>query len=247
MQHAQAVAVITGGSRGIGRAIVEEYAALGWATAVLDLVEAPAGPAPDLFVQGDVADPDCLRRFALAVAGRHGRVDLLVNNACVFRRGILSDLPYEEVLGLLRVGVMAPYELSRLFMPHYAPGACIINISSTRAHQSQPDSEAYAATKGGLSALTHALALSLAGRVRVNTITPGWIDTTGADWPGPDSAQHPARRVGRPADIAKAVRFLASPEASFITGAELVIDGGMSKHMIYHNDLGWTYAPLERP
>ena len=128
-------------------------------------------------------------------------------------------------------------------MPYFAPGASIINISSSRDRMSQPQSESYAAAKGGVSALTHALAVSLGGKVRVNSISPGWIDTDYIVYEGPDATQQPVGRVGNPLDIANMVLFLCSEKAGFITGENICIDGGQTRLMIYHNDFGWTYQP----
>ena len=139
----------------------------------------------------------------------------------------------------LSVGVTAPFYLSKLFAPHFAPGGVIINISSSRDRMSQPQTESYTAAKGGIAALTHALAVSLAGRVRVNSISPGWIDTAYRVYEGPDAAQQPAGRVGNPMDIAHMVLFLCSDKAGFITGENICIDGGMTRQMIYHGDWGW--------
>lgn len=152
----------------------------------------------------------------------------------------INDCTYEEFNYALRVGVTAPFYLTKLFLPHFAPDAAIVNISSSRDRMSQPQTESYTAAKGGISALTHALAVSLAGRVRVNSISPGWIDTAFAEYNGPDSFQHPAGRVGNPLDIAHMVLFLCSDKAGFITGENICIDGGMTRQMIYHNDFGWT-------
>ena len=137
-------------------------------------------------------------------------------------------------------GVTAPFYLTQLFAPHLAPGASVINISSSRDRMSQPQTESYTAAKGGIAALTHALAVSLAGRARVNSISPGWIDTSFARYEGPDAAQQPVGRVGHPLDIASMVLYLASDKAGFITGENICIDGGMTHQMIYHNDFGWT-------
>ena len=128
-------------------------------------------------------------------------------------------------------------------MPYFAPGASIINISSSRDRMSQPQSESYSAAKGGISALTHALAVSLGGKVRVNSISPGWIDTDYTVYEGPDAIQQPAGRVGNPLDIANMVLFLCSEKAGFITGENICIDGGQTRLMVYHNDYGWTYNP----
>ena len=139
----------------------------------------------------------------------------------------------------LSVGVTAPFYLSKLFAQHFAPGGVIINISSSRDRMSQPQTESYTAAKGGIAALTHALAVSLAGRVRVNSISPGWIDTAYRVYEGPDAMQQPAGRVGNPMDIAHMVLFLCSDKAGFITGENICIDGGMTRQMIYHGDWGW--------
>ena len=137
----------------------------------------------------------------------------------------------------------AAFLLTQLFVPYFAPGASIINISSSRDRMSQPQSESYSAAKGALSALTHALAVSLGGKVRVNSISPGWIDTDYTVYEGPDAVQQPAGRVGNPLDIANMVLFLCSDKAGFITGENICIDGGQTRLMIYHNDCGWTYNP----
>jgi len=128
-------------------------------------------------------------------------------------------------------------------MPYFAPGASVINISSSRDRMSQPQSESYAAAKGGISALTHALAVSLAGKVPVNSISPGWIDTNYTVYEGADAVQQSAGRVGNPRDIAHMVLFLCSEKAGFITGENICIDGGQTRLMVYHNDFGWTYQP----
>ena len=152
----------------------------------------------------------------------------------------LNDCTYEEFNYALRVGVSAPFYLSKLFLPYFAPDAAIVNISSSRDRMSQPQTESYTAAKGGIAALTHALVASLAGKVRVNSISPGWIDTAFTEYSGPDAVQHPAGRVGNPLDIANMVLFLCSEKAGFITGENICIDGGMTKQMIYHNDFGWA-------
>ena len=180
-----------------------------------------------------------LEEFAQSVIQTYGTVDVLVNNALPLMKGI-DTCSYEEFNYALRVGVTAPFYLSKLFLPYFSPGASIINISSSRDRMSQPQTESYTAAKGGISALTHALAVSLAGKVRVNSISPGWIDTEGAVYDGPDAAQHPAGRVGTPQDIANLVCYLCSDQAGFITGENICVDGGMTRQMIYHNDFGWT-------
>ena len=194
---------------------------------------------PNAYYQGDLADQKVLEDFACKVICDYGHVDYLINNALPLMKGI-DECTYEEFNYALRVGVTAPFYLAKLFAPHFAPGGAIVNISSSRDRMSQPQTESYTAAKGGISALTHALAVSLAGRVRVNAIAPGWIDTDYTVYEGPDAVQQPAGRVGNPMDIAHMVLYLCSDKAGFITGENICIDGGMTRQMIYHNDFGWT-------
>ena len=151
----------------------------------------------------------------------------------------IDECSFEEFQYALNVGITAPFYLTKLFMPHLAEGASIINISSSRDRMSQPQTESYTAAKGGIAALTHALAVSLAGKARVNSISPGWIDTAFTEYDGADAIQHPAGRVGTPKDIAEMVLFLCSDKAGFITAENICIDGGMTHQMIYHADNGW--------
>ena len=227
------VAVITGGAHGIGKATAEEFRKNGAHVCVIDSVPG------DHFV-GDVGDQDTLEAFAKQVIDRHGHVDFLINNAPPPMRGI-ADCTYEEFNRALAVGVTAPFYLTKLFLPYFAQGASIVNISSSRDRMSQPQTESYTAAKGGISALTHALAVSLSGKVRVNSISPGWINTTPNEYSGADAAQHPAGRVGTPSDIANMILFLCSEKAGFITGENVCIDGGMTRLMIYHGDHGWEW------
>lgn len=194
---------------------------------------------PNEYFTGDVAEEATLRAFAEKVIYDYGKVDYLINNALPLMKGIES-CSYEEFNYALRVGVTAPFYLSKLFLPYFTPESAIVNISSSRDRMSQPQTESYTAAKGGISALTHALSVSLAGRVRVNSISPGWIDTDFTPYEGADARQHPAGRVGTPLDIANMVLFLCSEKAGFITGENICIDGGMTRQMIYHNDCGWT-------
>ena len=226
------VAIVTGGAQGIGKAIAEAFRREGAEVCVID--KQPGG-----FFTGDLACKETLEQFARQVIGEYGRADYLINNALPLMRGI-DECTYEEFEYALRVGVTAPFYLAKLLLPHFAPGAAIVNISSSRDRMSQPQTESYTAAKGGIAALTHALAVSLAGRVRVNSISPGWIDTVGGDFSGPDAAQHPAGRVGNPMDIAHMALYLCSDKAGFITGENICIDGGMTRQMIYHGDHGWT-------
>ena len=231
MEFKNKVVVVTGGANGIGKCICEEFAKAGAHVCVIDLC------ANDYF-QGDLADKGTLERFAEKVIAEYGHVDVLVNNALPLSRGI-AEASYEDFDYALRVGVTAPFYLSKLFMPHFAEGASIINISSSRDRMSQPQTETYTAAKGGIAALTHGLAMSLAGKVRVNSISPGWIDTAYRVYEGPDAVQQPVGRVGNPLDIANMVLFLCSEKAGFITGENVCIDGGMTRQMIYHDDFGW--------
>lgn len=233
------VAVVTGGARGIGKAIAEEFRKEGARVCVIDLLE------NDYYV-GDIADQTVLEDFARKVIGDCGHVDYLINNALPLMKGI-DECTYEEFNYALRVGVTAPFYLAKLFAPHFAPGAAIVNISSSRDRMSQPQTESYTAAKGGISALTHALAVSFSGRVRVNSISPGWIDTAYTVYEGPDAVQQPAGRVGNPMDIAHMVLYLCSDKAGFITGENICIDGGMTRQMIYHNDFGWTLQGGDHP
>ncbi|MDY5028965.1 SDR family oxidoreductase, partial [Hallerella succinigenes] len=189
---------------------------------------------------GDLSQKEVLEKFADFVIQKFGHVDVLVNNALPLMKGI-DDCSYEDFNYALAVGVTAPFYLSKLLAPYFAPGASIVNISSSRDRMSQPQTESYTAAKGGIAALTHALAVSFAGKVRVNSISPGWIDTDFKVYDGADATQQPAGRVGNPLDISNMVLFLASEKAGFITGENVCIDGGMTRQMIYHNDCGWTY------
>ena len=188
---------------------------------------------------GDISDKSTLERFAEKVIAEYGKLDYLINNAAPISKGITSG-SYEDFEYALRVGVTAPFYLSKLFAPYFATGAAIVNISSSRDRMSQPETESYTAAKGGISALTHAMAVSFAGRVRVNSISPGWIDNNYTVYEGADAIQQPVGRVGDPRDIANAVMYLCSDMAGFITGENICIDGGMTRQMIYHGDYGWS-------
>ena len=226
------VVVVTGGAKGIGKCICEEFAKQGAHVCTIDLLENP-------YFTGDIADEKVLQAFADKVIAQYGRVDVLVNNAKPETKGI-GKCSFAEFTHALQVGVAAPFYLSQLFLPYFTQGASIINISSSRDRMSQAFTESYTAAKGGIAALTHAMAVSLSGKVRVNSISPGWIDTDYTEYEGPDAYQHPAGRVGNPLDIANMVLFLCSDKAGFITGENICIDGGMTKVMVYHADRGWT-------
>ncbi len=234
MEFKNKVVVVTGGANGIGKCIAEEFRKNGAFVYVIDNVDG------EHFV-GDIADKNILEQFAESVLSRHEKIDCLINNAPPMMKGI-DDCSYKEFQYALSVGVTAPFYLSKLFAPHFNKGGSIINISSSRDRMSQPQTESYTAAKGGIAALTHALAVSLSGKVRVNSISPGWIDTDYTVYEGADAVQQPAGRVGNPLDIANMVLFLCSDKAGFITGENICIDGGMTRHMIYHGDFGWSLS-----
>jgi len=225
------VVVVTGAARGIGKCICEEFTKAGAKVCTIDLL------TNDYFV-GDLADKKTLEQFADKVISDYGHVDYLIHNAIPKTCGI-EEGSYEDFEYALKVGVTAPFYLTKLFMPYFSNGASIVNISSSRDRMSQPQTESYTAAKGGIAALTHALAVSLAGKVRVNSISPGWIDTSYKVYEGPDAFQQPVGRVGNPLDIANMVLYLCSDMAGFITGENICVDGGMTKQMIYHDDFGW--------
>ena len=225
------VVVVTGGAKGIGKCIAEQFAKNGSHVCVIDKV-------PGNHYVGDIADKCVIESFVKYIADNYGRVDYIINNALPIMKGI-DDCSYEDFQYALSVGVAAPFYLVKLLIPYLTQGASIINISSSRDRMSQPQTESYTAAKGGIAALTHALAVSLAGKARVNSISPGWIDTQYVEYEGADALQQPVGRVGNPMDIANMVLFLCSEKAGFITGENICIDGGMTKQMIYHADNGW--------
>lgn len=230
-QFQDKVVVVTGGVQGIGKCICEEFEKAGAKVCVIDLQE-------NSYFQGDLSNKETLEKFASKVVEDYGHVDYLINNAAPLFKGV-EECTYEEFCYALNVGVTAAFYLTKLFRNHFGEGACVINISSSRDRMSQPQSESYTAAKGGIHALTHSLAVSLSGKVRVNSISPGWIDNDYQVYEGPDATQQPVGRVGNPLDIANMVLFLCSEKAGFITGENICIDGGMTRQMIYHGDFGW--------
>lgn len=259
MSFQNKMAVITGGALGIGRCLTRAFADAGCRVAFFDCnreageenLEFLKKAGKDvLFFFGNGEDPEDLKAFTQKTVNTYGNIDCLINNMCITRGGLLTPCGYEDFLSVLKVGVAAPYYLTQRFLPHFNPGGCVVNLSSTRAFQSQENTESYTAAKGGVTALTHAMAVTLAGRVRVNAVAPGWIDT-GAYYredyvpavSPADLRQHPSGRIGKPEDIARAAMFLCDEENSFINGETITVDGGMTKLMVYHNDCGWEYRP----
>lgn len=224
--------MVTGGAHGIGKCVVDEFRKNNDTVEVIDIKEG------NHFV-GDISKKEVLEAFAAEVVKKYGRVDCIINNAIPLMKG-LDNCTWEEFQHALSVGVTAPFYLVKLLSPYLSKGASIVNISSSRDRMSQPQTESYTAAKGGIAALTHALAISLSGKARVNSISPGWIDTEHKEYEGADALQQPAGRVGSPMDIANMVLFLCSEKAGFISGENICIDGGMTRQMIYHNDNGWT-------
>jgi len=255
MKFKNKVCVITGGANGIGRCIAEQFMAEGAKAAVIDIDKKAGermakkyGNERFLFVCGDITKERILIDFSNKIVKKYKKVDFLINNASSFgKRGLLSKCGFDDFNYILMLGATAPYMLAKLFKDKFNKGASIVNIASTRAFMSQPDTESYSAAKGAILSLTHALSVSLSGKVRVNSISPGWIDTGAYHGNGKympnyslsDKKQHSAGRVGKPEDIAKTVMFLCGDDAGFITGANITVDGGMTKLMIYHNDYGW--------
>lgn len=239
------IAIVTGGAHGIGKCITEEFRKAGAHVCVIDIAPCPHEEVQEDYFQGDLSCKATIKEFCEKVIGKYGHVDYIINNALPLMRGI-DECSYEDFQYALSVGVTAPFYLVKCLKDHLAEGASIVNISSSRDRMSMPQTESYTAAKGGIAALTHALAMSLAGKARVNSISPGWIVTTPSprggweELSGPDATQQPVGRVGNPLDIANMVLFLCSDKAGFITGENICIDGGMTKQMIYHAEHGWT-------
>lgn len=236
MQFKDKVVVITGGAHGIGQTTKEAFESEGAIVEVIDIADG------DHYV-GDISKKETLELFAKYVIDKHGKINYLINNALPIMRGI-NECSYEEFEYAMAVGVTAPFYLTKLFAEHFTEGACIINMSSSRDRMSMPQTESYTAAKGGIASLTHALAVSLAGKVRVNSISPGWIETGDSVYEGPDATQQLVGRVGNTMDIANMILFLCSDKAGFISGENICIDGGMTKQMIYHGEHGWKYEEL---
>jgi NAD(P)-dependent dehydrogenase (short-subunit alcohol dehydrogenase family) len=223
-------ALITGGARGIGAAIASRLDGNGWNVVVADRDPAPIGRS----VICDVADEAAVAALVAGVRGIEGRLDALICNAGFGIRKPIAELSLAEWSSVLATNLTSTFLLVRAAEPLLrAANGAIVTIASTRAHMSEPNTEAYSASKGGLVALTHALAISLAPDIRVNCISPGWIFTKGPEPTMDENAFHPAGRVGSPEDVAALAAFLVGPDSRFITGSEFVIDGGVTRKMIY--------------
>ncbi len=236
------VALVTGAARGIGRGVAQRFAAEGWTVVLADRDAGGEAVAADLgayarFQRSDVGVEGDVAALVAGVAGREGRLDALVCNAGLMIRKPIARLSLAEWNSVLATNLTSTFLLARAAETLLrAAGGAIVTIASTRAHMSEPDTESYSASKGGLLALTHSLAVSLGPEVRVNCVSPGWIDTRGEALRPEDHAQHPAGRVGTPDDVAALVLWLAGAQARFVTGAEFVVDGGMTRKMIYVED-----------
>jgi NAD(P)-dependent dehydrogenase (short-subunit alcohol dehydrogenase family) len=245
MPRLKPVALVTGGANGIGRAVAQHLLATDWRVGVVDLPGSglrrsfSARTRNAVMIEGDVRQQETAVRAVAALVARFGRLDGLVSNAGIMIRKPLRQVTLAEWHRVLDTNLTATFLFARaaekeLRKTHGA----IVTIASTRARMSEPNTESYSASKGGVVALTHALAISLSPHVRVNCVSPGWIETKNyATLRRKDHAQHPAGRVGKPTDIAEVVAWLLDRERSgFVTGADFVIDGGMTRKMIYEED-----------
>ncbi len=240
------VVIVTGGGRGIGRCIAQSYAYAGGKVVIADINDVTGTETAAqikrtgndaIFIKTDVSVPSDIERLVKSADSEYGRIDVLINNAAVNKWNSPYSLSVDDWDRIINTNLRSVFLCSReaATVMKRNGGGSIVNISSTRAIMSEPDSEAYAASKGGIISLTHAMSVSLSkDRIRVNSISPGWIETENyTALRGIDHEQHVAGRVGKPEDIAAACRFLTSDESGFITGANLIIDGGMTRKMIY--------------
>ncbi len=236
---ARPVALISGGGRGIGAGIAARLTGAGWRAVIADRDEPLAAPEGARFVRSDVSSESAVGDLLGTVQAEEGRLDALICNAGFMIRKPLGALSLAEWNAVIGTNLTSTFLLAKAAESLLrASRGAIVTIASTRAHQSEPNTESYAASKGGLLALTHALAISLGPDIRVNCVSPGWIDSRlidsrGSELSAEDHAQHPAGRVGRVEDVASLVAWLVGPESGFVTGAEFVIDGGMTRKMIY--------------
>jgi NAD(P)-dependent dehydrogenase (short-subunit alcohol dehydrogenase family) len=237
MSDLRRVALVTGGGHGIGGAVAQRLIADGYRVVVADLEPKHRAETQAMgarFVAADVGEEDAVAALVAGIAANEGRLDALVCNAGIMVRKPVAKLTLEEWSRVLRTNLTSIFLLVRATeaMLRTAKGA-VVTVASTRARMSEPNTESYAASKGGIVALTHALSISLGPDVRANCISPGWIDVRGESLSAEDHAQHPVGRVGRPQDIASLAAWLLGPESGFVTGAEFVVDGGMTRKMVY--------------
>lgn len=247
MDFKDKVVVITGAANGIGKGLVAAYAKKGAKIIVADVDEKAGKQIAEenkihngkvSFVHTDVRKEDEIIRLMKVTKEEYGKVDILINNAGISKWKSLYELSAQEWDEILITNLRSVFLCSReaaKYMRGNNNGGSIVNLASTRAFMSEPYSEAYAASKGGIVALTHALAISLGNdKITVNAISPGWIETGNYnDLRKIDHEQHPSRRVGKPEDIARACFYLTSAENDFVTGVNIVVDGGMTRKMIY--------------
>ncbi len=251
MGNNDSVAIITGGGQGIGKYMAKRFLESGYKVVIAE-IDKEAGQETEKdfstindikFNHCDISDAESVETMIGETIKEFGKLDVLVNNAAISINKPMEELTIEEWNRVIAVNLSGAFICSKYCTPYLRKSkGVIINLASTRAFMSEPHTEAYSATKGGIYALTHAMAISLAPNVRVNCISPGWIETT--EWKkrserhapelsDEDHKQHPAGRVGTPDDIASLALFLAHPENSFITGANFIVDGGMTRKMIY--------------
>ncbi|MBU0904451.1 MAG: SDR family oxidoreductase [Firmicutes bacterium] len=244
MVQAQVV-IVTGASQGIGRGIAEAYIAKGAQVVLADVNEKLGKEISEqlvgsLFIKTDVRKESDIKKLMKETVKQFGRIDIVINNAGKSEFKNLFELSLDEWDDVINTNLRSVFLCSReaaVYMRKQESGGSIVNIASTRAIMSESNSEAYAASKGGIVAITHALATSLAEhRITVNAISPGWIETTAYnDLRDIDHEQHLSKRVGKPSDIAKACLYLTDPQNDFVTGINLVVDGGMTRKMIYEH------------
>lgn len=234
MDRSLKVALVTGGAHGIGAAIAARLARESWHVVVADIDPRGGAPTKGRYAVCDVADEAAVNALLAGMAAQEGRLHALVCNAGVNVRKPIGELSLAEWSRVIGTNLTSTFLLARASerLLRASQGA-VVTIASTRAHMSEAHTEAYAASKGGLVALTHALSISLSPEVRVNCISPGWIFTKGDLPRAEDHTFHPAGRVGTPDDIAALTAFLVGPDSGFITGSEFVVDGGVTRKMIY--------------
>ncbi|WP_157150922.1 SDR family oxidoreductase [Brachyspira sp. SAP_772] len=242
------VCVITGASNGIGKEIALHFAKNNCDIAFIDkdkenglkLVEEMKKLKREcLFINDNIDNEKAINNFTNEIIKKFESIDYLINNACYSNKGLLSNCSYDDFLEIFKVSVASAYQITKNLINNFNKNACIINIASTRAFMSQKDSESYSASKGAIIALTHSMAISLSHKVRVNSISPGWINTSNENnFSKEDILQHPSAKIGKVSDIATTAWFICNN--NFINAQNITVDGGMTKLMIYHNDENWT-------